>query len=143
METVRKINNDLAIAGQIVLEQLPELIQAGFRSVLNLRMPSETGFLSNEQQQAEHLGLYYLNLPISLQCLNDETALKLFNQIYQLPKPSLIHCDCAVRSSVIVLLYIATQQGISLEQAFKQVEQLGLLNFEPSTRLATINCECS
>jgi len=58
METIRKINDELTIAGQVTLEQLEQVAQEGFKSV-NLRSPDEEGFLSNEQQQAEALGLYY------------------------------------------------------------------------------------
>lgn len=53
METIRKINNELTIAGQLTSEQLQQIAQEGFKSVLNLRSPDEEGFLQNEQQQAD------------------------------------------------------------------------------------------
>ena len=86
MEIIRKINDELTIAGQVTLEQLQQVAQEGFKSVLNLRSPDEEGFLSNEQQQVEELGLYYLNIPVK----------------------------------------VATRQGVTLKQAFKQAEELGL-----------------
>lgn len=126
MEIVRKINNELAIAGQITLQQLPQIAQEGFKSVLNLRSPDENGFLSSEQQQVEALGLSYVNISVKFETMNDEIITSVFGAINQLPKPALIHCDSAMRSAAIVLMYIAVRQGATLKQAFQQAEQLGL-----------------
>lgn len=126
MEIVRKINNELAIAGQITLEQLPQIAREGFKSVLNLRSPDENGFLSSEQQQVETLGLSYVNIPVKFETMNDEIITSVFNAINQLPKPVLVHCDSAMRSAAIVLMYFAVRQGATLKQAFQQAEQLGL-----------------
>jgi len=73
MEAIRKINDELTIAGQVTPEQLQQVAQEGFKSVLNPRSPDE-GFLSNEQQQAEALGLYYVNIPVNFEAINDEIA---------------------------------------------------------------------
>lgn len=126
MNTIRKINDDLAIAGQITSEQLQQIVQEGFKSVLNLRSPNEEGFLINEQQQAEALGLYYLNVPLKLEAINDEVAAQVLQKIDELTKPALVHCNNAIRAAAMVLMHIATQQGVSLSQAFKQAERLGL-----------------
>ena len=126
MNTIRKINDDLAIAEQITPDQLQQILQGGFKSVLNLRSPDEEGFLINEQQQAETLGLYYINIPIKVEAINDEVAAQVLKQIDEVPKPALVHCNNAMRSAAIALMHIATQQGVSLTQAFNQAEQLGL-----------------
>ncbi|MBL1173799.1 beta-lactamase hydrolase domain-containing protein [Pantanalinema sp. GBBB05] len=126
MEPIRKITDELSIAGQITVDQLPQLAQEGFRSVLNLRSPEEIGFLLNEQQKVELAGLYYVNFPFKPEAVDDETATHILQQINTLPKPTLVHCDNAVRSAAIALMHIATRQGVSLEKAFKQAKQLGL-----------------
>lgn len=126
MNTIRTINDDLAIAGQITPEQLQQIAQEGFKSVLNLRSPDEEGFLINEQQQAEALGLYYINVPVKLETINHEVAAQVLQKIDQLTKPALVHCNNAIRAAAMVLMHIATQQGASLSQAFKQAERLGL-----------------
>lgn len=126
MEAIRKINDELTIAGQVTPEQLRQVAQEGFKSVLNLRSPDEEGFLSNEQQQAEALGLYYVNIPVKFEAINDEIADRVLMQTNKLPKPTLVHCDSAMRAAAIVLMHIATRQGATLRQAFKQAEQLGL-----------------
>lgn len=126
METIRKINDDLAIAGQIVPEQLKQIYQQGFKSVLNLRSPDEEGFLNNEQQYVEALGLNYINIPIKVETITAEIADRILNTIDELSKPALVHCNNSMRSAAIVLMHISTHQGVSLIQAFKQAEKIGL-----------------
>jgi uncharacterized protein (TIGR01244 family) len=127
MNIVRKINDELAIAGQITLDQLKQITDEGYKSVLNLRLSDETGFLPNEQEKSELLGLYYLNLAFKTEDINYQNMLQIFKIIAELPKPILIHCDNSIRSATIVLLYIAMKQGIVFEKALEKVINLGLI----------------
>jgi uncharacterized protein (TIGR01244 family) len=127
MNTIRKINDELTIAGQITQEQLHEIAHEGYKSVLNLCSPQENCSLDNEKEKIEFLGLCYINLPINAQEINHQATLQVFQTIAELPKPALIHCDNSLRSAIIVLLYICTKHGITFEQAFQQVKKLGLL----------------
>lgn len=124
---IRKINDELAISGQITLDQLAEIATEGYRTVVNLRLPDETGFVESEQSKTECLGLYYIHIPLKSAEINHQVALHLFEQIAAIPKPALIHCDNAIRSAAIVLMYIAAKQGIAFEKSFQQVNSLGLL----------------
>jgi uncharacterized protein (TIGR01244 family) len=126
MNTIRKINNELAIAGQITLEQLQEIADDGYKSVLNLRFKNENGLINNEQDKIESLGLCYINFPIKIEEINPQLACQIFQTISQLPKPTLIHCDNSIRSAGIVLLYIYAKQGISFETAFNKTVKIGL-----------------
>lgn len=127
MKIIRKINDELAIAGQITPQELQQIAQEGFKSVLNLRSPDEDGFLIGEQEQAEALGLHYGNIPIKLEAFNDEIATRVFRVMNEsLPKPILVHCSSAKRAAALVLMYIAMRQGATFKQAFNQAEQLGL-----------------
>ena len=127
METIRKINDELAIAGQITSEQLAQIAEAGYKSVLNLRSPDEAGFQNSEQLNPQLLGLQYVNLPIKIEQINSQVALQVFQEINELPKPTLVHCDSGMRSATIIFMYIATKQGISLDLVFEQAINLGLL----------------
>lgn len=127
MIPVRKINDELAIAGQITSEQLKQLADDGYKSVLNLRSPDEQGLMENEQEKVEFFGLQYINFPTNIEEINHQSTLNIFQTINQLSKPTLIHCDDSIRSAAIVLLYIATKQGIAFEQALQQTINLGLI----------------
>lgn len=127
MNVVRKINDELAIAGQITPEQLKQIADDGYKSVLNLRFTDENGWWDLEQVKTEFLGLHYLNLPIKIEGINHQVALQLFQIISELPKPLLIHCDNSMRSAAIVLLSIANKQGMTFENALQKVIKLGLI----------------
>ncbi|MDM9581640.1 MULTISPECIES: sulfur transferase domain-containing protein [unclassified Nostoc] len=127
MNIVRKINDNLAIAGQITLDQLGQIADEGYKSVLNLRLPDEIDLLANEQEKTELLGLYYVNIPTKPEDINHQGMLQIYQIITELPKPILIHCDNSIRSAAIVLLYIALKQGIAFEKALQKVINLGLI----------------
>ncbi|AFZ24088.1 hypothetical protein Cylst_1830 [Cylindrospermum stagnale PCC 7417] len=127
MNVVRKINDELAIAGQITPEQLKQIADDGYKSVLNLRFTDETGWWDLEQEKTEFLGLNYFNLPTKTEGINHQVALQLFQIISELPKPLLIHCDNSMRSAAIVLLSIANKQGMTFENALQKIIKLGLI----------------
>lgn len=127
MGIVRKINDELAIAGQITLEDLQSLVEEGFRSVVNLRSSSEEGFLDTEQSKTELLGLSYVNIPTKLHETDLDIILTVIRQIAEMPKPMLLHCDNGIRSAKIALIHVAIKQGMDLDQVFQRVMQLGLL----------------
>lgn len=128
MNTIRAINDDMAIAGQIDWEQLKHLAVEGFQSVLNLRSPDESDFWVDEQEKVEFLNLNYANFPLRLGEIDLETSARLLQYLNHLPKPVLVHCDSAMRSAAIALMWVATRQGISLEKTLEQARQFGLLD---------------
>ena len=128
MDNVRKITNNIAIAGQLTLSELPDIAHAGYQTIVNLRSPDEPGFIPEEQHKLERLGLRYLNIPVQIKALNPTTILEIIHQLSSVPKPMLIHCDSGVRASIVVLMQIAIMQGIQVDDAFQKVTRLGLLN---------------
>ncbi|MGL5192116.1 MAG: beta-lactamase hydrolase domain-containing protein [Chroococcales cyanobacterium] len=118
MKNVNKIHDDLAVAmNQLTAEQVQQASQEGFKSILNLRSPQEEGFSREEQQQAESAGLHYVNIPVKPDAMDDQLADRVLQEIDQLPKPALIHCKSGMRSGALTLMYIATHEGMSAEQA--------------------------
>lgn len=126
MNPIKKINQELAIAGQISIEQLQQLADEGYRTILNLRSPDEIGFSKNEAQKTEYLGLRYLNIPTHGAVMNPEMVLVVLKQMADLPKPILLHCDTGMRAAAIAFMDIALKQGINPDQAFQQATQFGL-----------------
>ncbi|MGL5877837.1 MAG: hypothetical protein ACRC2V_08660 [Xenococcaceae cyanobacterium] len=88
----------------------------------------EEGFWHEEQQQAEALGLHYINIPVRVSTLTEELTTEILKQIDDLPKPALIHCSQAMRSSAMALMNLAIHQGfeINLEQAFELAKIIDL-----------------
>jgi uncharacterized protein (TIGR01244 family) len=99
MQNIKYINKDLAIpTAQPAPEQLQQVAEAGFKSVINLRSPQEEDFLTNEQQYAETAGLKYINIPLRPDMLSEELIDQILGEIDKLPKPTLIHCKTGLRA---------------------------------------------
>lgn len=119
MEWLQRIDEDCAIAGQLTPEQIQQLPQAGFKSVLNLRSPHEPGVLGTEQQNIEAQGLTYFNVPVLLDKLNATLAEEILQTLQVLPKPVLIYCDTSHRASAIALLELARRRDLAPEEALE------------------------
>lgn len=133
MENIIKINEQLAVQGQLTPEQLQQLKDAGFKSVLNLRSGDEEGFLDDEQRLAEVAELEYLNTPVNPAKIDAELILQVMQDIDRLEKPTLIHCKSGMRAGLMALLYIASRQKMSADRALKMGKELGF-NFESNPK---------
>jgi uncharacterized protein (TIGR01244 family) len=125
MEYFQRIDEDCAIAKQLTPEQIQQLPEDGFKSVLNLRSPNEPGVLGDEKQQIEALGLMYSNIPVLLDRLDAKLAEEILSTLQALPKPILIYCASAYRASAIALLEIARRQELTPEQVMELALALG------------------
>lgn len=127
MNDTIQLSDQLTVATtQLNPEQLQALAGAGYRSVLNLRSPSEPGFSTEEQQQVEAAGLQYLNIPVDPAQITDPLTDKILTQMEQLAKPILLHCSSGIRSGAMALIYVAIQQGMSVDQAMAKNRLWGL-----------------
>ncbi|MBD0303532.1 MAG: tyrosine-protein phosphatase [Tolypothrix sp. T3-bin4] len=131
MTNSKKISNDLSAAGQLTPEQLQQAADEGFKSVINLRSPNEQGFLSDEQQQAEAVGLQYANIPLKPTEPNQELTKAALEEIADLPKPILIHCAAGARASGIALIANAIDEGLTYEQITQKAADLGISLEQP------------
>ncbi|MBW4687599.1 MAG: phosphatase [Komarekiella atlantica HA4396-MV6] len=125
-----RINENLTTTGQVIPQQVKQAIQEGFKSVLNLRSPDELGFVKDEQQVVEALGLHYINFPLKLEALNEELITDILTILEQMPKPAVVHCAAGMRSTGVALLSIAIQEGLTPEQTFSKARNLGFGYFE-------------
>ena len=121
MSDFKKVNDDLSIAGQISAEDLRKIAIEGFKSVLNLRDPDENGFFHDEQQQAEIVGLEYVNVPLNPKEPNQQLTAAIL-EIDHLPKPILIHCAGGARAGGIALIAEAIQVGLTYEEISQKVK---------------------
>ncbi|WP_413172408.1 beta-lactamase hydrolase domain-containing protein [Anabaena azotica] len=126
MSDVKKVNDDLSIAGQISAEELRKLAIEGFKSVLNLRNPDENGFFHDEKQQAEIVGLEYVNVPLNSKEPNQQLTAEAILEIDHLPKPILIHCAGGARAGGIALIADAIQAGLTYEEIAQKATELGI-----------------
>lgn len=123
---LKKINDTITIAGQITAAQLSRVASEGFKSVLNVRSPVEDDFWSEEPMQVEALGLKYLNVPLTITNINDELTNQALQFIDECPKPVLVHCGIGLRAGAMVIMYMATRQGMTPEEGLALAKQMDL-----------------
>ncbi|HEY9799645.1 MAG TPA: sulfur transferase domain-containing protein [Leptolyngbyaceae cyanobacterium] len=126
MANIKKVSDNLSIAGQVSPEELQQAANEGFKSVLNLRFPDEAGFLTDEQQQVEAAGLEYANIPVKPSEANPELTQKAVQEIDNLPKPILVHCAGGARAGGIALIAEAINQGLTYEQIVQKAQEIGI-----------------
>lgn len=132
---VTRINDDFSVAGQVTPAELEQAAQSGFKSVLNLRSPSEDGFLKEEPKITESLGLSYANTPLTPATADETQLATIVTELDKLPKPTLVHCAGGLRASAVALLSIAQQEGLTAEQAIAKAQAAGFdLNANPKLK---------
>ncbi|WP_437302446.1 beta-lactamase hydrolase domain-containing protein [Sorangium sp. So ce388] len=103
MSNVKWISDAWAASDQPGEDELTSARLAPFRSVVNLRSPSEQGFLQQEQALVEAAGLRYVNLPVSPTEATEEILDRVVEETRDLPQPVLFHCAAGARAGGLAL----------------------------------------
>lgn len=109
---IRKINDDISVAPQIALAQLPAIKAAGFAAIVcNRPDGEEPGQPSFDQTQAaaEAAGLEARFLPIISGMFTPEDFTAFRQVLADLPKPVLAYCRSGTRSC---FLWSGSQIGL-------------------------------
>ena len=121
-----RVNTDFCTAGQPTLEQLSQLQEDGFRTVLNLRVPTEHDAVAEEALVRE-LGMNYFNIPVAGADVRDEQVeefLKLTDD--EENRPVFIHCASANRVGAFWMIRRVIRDGWSLADAENEAAEVGL-----------------
>ncbi|PHK95233.1 phosphatase [Pseudoroseomonas rhizosphaerae] len=109
-------------------EELERLAQEGFRSVVNLRTPGEPNQPLSPDAEGEatrEAGLDYAHMPVAPTGLHSEQVDEFRQKLSELPGPVLIHCASGKRASIFGVLGLATEEGLSGEEALSRARALG------------------
>ncbi|BAU44898.1 beta-lactamase hydrolase domain-containing protein [Leptolyngbya sp. O-77] len=132
---IHRIDADVSVAGELSPEQLQQASQQGFKSVINLRMPKEKGFLPDEPQIVESLRMQYAHVPVNPSSLSGEVIAQVCEHVDQLPKPVLMHCSLGLRSAGIALLRSGIERGMTVEEFLHRTTAMGLdFNSRPGVK---------
>jgi uncharacterized protein (TIGR01244 family) len=116
----------VATGGQPDSARIAALAGAGFRTVLDLRLPDEPrGY--DERAAVKAAGLEYATLPVSPATLTDSTFTA-FRALMNDPKraPVLVHCHSGNRVGVVMVPWLVLDRGWALERALATAEAGGL-----------------
>jgi uncharacterized protein (TIGR01244 family) len=120
------IDERLATGGQPTLEQFASLKKEGFRTVVNLREPSEHDSIA-EAAEARRLGLGYVSIPVRSADPKDEqvdaflAAMK-DRKIW----PVFVHCGTANRVAAFWLIHRVLVDGWEFADAENEARLIGL-----------------
>ena len=132
-----KINGQVTVGGQPSADELKELAGQGFKSIVNFRTEGEEDqplSPAEEGEQVGGLGLQYLHVPVSMQSMTAETVDRFREQFDKLPTPVFAHCKGGTRAGAMVMMHLASEQGMSGEQTLKQAEQMGFECKQPELK---------
>jgi uncharacterized protein (TIGR01244 family) len=116
----------ILFGGQPTAEQLQKLAAAEYRTVIDLRLPTENrGY--DEAAAAKAAGLEYVAVPVSEQTLNDVATLDRFIEVFrETEKPVLVHCGGGGRVAAVYYAWLVAEEGMSREEALARAKEEGL-----------------
>ncbi len=126
IEKFHRVDDRVSTGAQPTIPQIAGLAQRGFRTVINLREPSEHD-AATEEAAVRDLGLDYVNIPVRTADPKDsqvDAFLQITNdaRIY----PVFIHCGTANRVAGLWMIRRMLVDGWSTAEAEKEATQIGL-----------------
>lgn len=122
--------------GQPTPEQIEAAADAGFRTVINLRIDAEKGF-EWEAEAVESLEMKYVSIPVAgAKGLTRETVERLDGALAEAAAtgPVLLHCASGNRIGAILALRAAWLHGADAEAALRLGLANGMTRLEPTIR---------
>jgi len=108
-----EINPRLVTSGMPTAEQLTQIHDAGFDTVINLAMPDQAGALADEDLLVEELGMKYIPLPVRWQEPKRSDLQEFFDVIDRERSEGrlFVHCSANYRVSAFMYLYRVLREG--------------------------------
>jgi uncharacterized protein (TIGR01244 family) len=126
----------LLSGGQPTPEHLEQAARAGYRTVINLRDPSEPGF-AWEAEKVKALGMDYVALPVAGAAGLTRENVERFDAALDAALargPVLLHCGSGNRDGALLALRAAWLDGMDPEKAIELGRAAGLTRLEPAVR---------
>lgn len=119
--------------GQPSAAQLEKAKEAGYATVINMRMPDEPGTTDPEAVRA--LGMDYVDLPIEhAEGVSEANARKLAEILDKARKPVIVHCGSGNRVGALFALKARFVDGKTPDEALEIGKSAGLTRLEPVVR---------
>ena len=120
--------------GQPTPEQLQAASEAGFETVINIRVPGEPG-TDTEQELVESLGMTYVSLPVQGAAgMTEENARALAEALAEAEQPVLLHCGSGNRIGGLFALMAFHLDDKTIDEALAFGKEAGLTRLEPIVR---------
>lgn len=124
-----KISDTIATSGQPTQEQFQAIKEAGYQVIVNLALPESPNALKDEKQIVEAQGMQYVNIPVVWENPTLENVREFFSVMEgNADKQVFVHCAANMRVSAFMYLYRCLHQGITDEDAKKDLQKIWIPN---------------
>ena len=116
----------ILFGGQPTAEQLGKLAAADYKTVIDLRAPTEDrGY--DEAAAAKAAGLTYVPIPVTEETIKDPRTLDRFIEVFNdTEKPVLVHCAGGSRVAAVYYAWLVSEKKMSREEALAKAKEEGL-----------------
>jgi uncharacterized protein (TIGR01244 family) len=123
-----KVDAVVACGGATETSALAGLKADGFKTIINLRQPTEQGAnIEQNAAAAKELGLNYVNIPVNGQAPDPKTVDQFLETIAnKANQPAYIHCASASRVGAYWLVKRVLQDGWVIDKATEEAKLIGL-----------------
>ena len=127
-ENFAQLETTVACGGATTPEAVPELKKMGFKSIINLRLPTEAGAnVEAEAAAAKAAGINFFNIPFSGQAPDPKVADAFLNTITAPGnEPAYIHCAAGNRAGAMWMIKRLAVDHWDTERAYTEAAALGL-----------------
>jgi len=128
MKNTMKINDHVTVGPQPSEDDLKQLSQQGFKTVVNFRTDGEEEqplSPADEEEKVKAAGMEYLHIPVSMKSMGPELVDQFRAKYPGLPKPVLAHCKSGKRAGATVIMHVACETGMTGEQTLQKAEDMG------------------
>jgi uncharacterized protein (TIGR01244 family) len=123
-----KLETTVACGGATTPEAVPEIKKMGFKSIINLRLPTEAGAnVDAEAAAAKAAGINFYSIPFSGQSPDPKVADKFLDTITAPGnEPAYIHCAAGNRAGAMWMIKRLAVDHWDTERAYTEAAALGL-----------------
>jgi protein tyrosine phosphatase (PTP) superfamily phosphohydrolase (DUF442 family) len=123
-----KLETTVACGGATTPEAVPEIKKMGYKSIINLRLPSEPGAdVEGEAAAAKTAGINFFSIPFSGQSPDPAVADKFLATITTPGnEPAYIHCAAGNRAGAMWMIKRLAVDHWDTERAYTEAAALGL-----------------
>ncbi len=124
-----KLSDSIATSGQPTEEQFSAIKDAGYQVVLNLALPESPNALPDEKKVVEAQAMQYIHIPVVWENPTLENVTHFFSVMEaNADKNIFVHCAANMRVSAFMYLYRRLHEGMSDEEAKKDLHQIWVPN---------------